>query len=535
MKINYGIYIGSTSASIARMEAGEPMVKKTDTYKDALPLCVYINKNGSIQVGDSAYNAYIRDKLSGFRNRDYSSNAFIEFTRTLGTDKKYYSSNIDKDFSSEELLAEVIKTLCSFVKDDVVNAAVITIPASFGNNQKEAIRQSAYLAGIEQVELIQEPIAATLTYGLDRESKEGFILVFNFGKGGFDASLLKVEDGIMRLSDTEGDIFLGEVNLDYAIVDHIIIPYLEENYTLKSIKAEDECYQNFRDSLLFYAKETRKKMQFNDTHCILSDFGDIPGEDDNGEEFELDITVTQADIKWALGPVFQKAIDICKHLLERNNLNGSSVDSLVLVGGTTYSPVVRKMLEQQICKPDTSVDSETVLVKGAALYASTIEKLSHLSNRTNDKTAVALEIGYEASSVELEEFVTLKILADKTEREISEKVFAEIIRMDQTWSSGRVEINDVGEVVEVHLLEGKTNTFNVALYDDKGRMLNCTPNQFTIKQGVRHFTATLAYNIGTEVKRKDTGKIVFQTIKVLKKIVQFLLWERIMGLKRTKH
>src|SRR5690606_39946842 len=126
---------------------------------------------------------------------------------------------------------------------------------------------------------------------------------------------------------------------------------------------------------------------------ILSDLGDIPGEDDEGEEFELDITVTQSDMERALSPIFQKAIDICKKLLERNNLKGSSLDSLILVGGPTYSPVLRKMLEQQICKPDTIVDPMTVVSKGAALYASTVDISEEIKEQTRDKSKIQIEIG----------------------------------------------------------------------------------------------------------------------------------------------
>ena len=115
-KIDYGIDLGTTNSAISRIENGEPVIKKTDTLKDTMPSCVYINKKRAIQVGDSAYNALKRDKLGAMKNWDDSnSNAFIEVKRTMGTDKNYFSSNLDKDLSSEELSAEVLKTLKSFI------------------------------------------------------------------------------------------------------------------------------------------------------------------------------------------------------------------------------------------------------------------------------------------------------------------------------------------------------------------------------------------------------------------------------------
>tara|TARA_R110002072_G_scaffold20688_1_gene74766 strand:- start:3542 stop:6067 length:2526 start_codon:yes stop_codon:yes gene_type:complete len=517
-KIDYGIDLGTTNSAISRMENGEATIKKTDTLKDTMPSSVYINKKKAIQVGDSAYNALKRDKLKAMKTWDDSdSNSYIEFKRTMGSDKSYSSSNLGKDLTSEELSAEVLKTLKSFVKDENVNSIVITVPAAFKNNQKEATREAAKLAGFNHIELLQEPVAASMAYGLDSDKKDGFWLVFDFGGGTFDAALLKVEEGIMKVIDTEGDNYLGGKNLDFAIVDEIILPYIEDNFVIDSILADDTKKQILRNAMKFYAEETKIKLSFNDTHNILSDLGDIPGEDDEGEEFELDITVTQADITKALSPVFQKAIDVSKSLLERNNLKSSSLDSLILVGGPTFSPVLRKMLEGQICKPDTSADPMTVVSKGAALYASTVDVSEELREQTRDKTKIQLEIANESSTVETEEFVPIKILADKTDGEIPEKVFAEVTRGDKAWSSGKIEINTIGEVVEIQLNEGKTNIFAVVLFDDKGNILESEPSTFSVIQGSKIGSATLPYNVGIELKDRTTGKVRFKTIKGLEK------------------
>lgn len=517
-KIDYGIDLGTTNSAISRMENGKPTIKKTDTLKDTMPSCVYINKKKAIQVGDSAYNALKRDRLKSMKDSgNFESNAFIEFKRTMGSDKSYSSSNIGKDLTSEELSAEVLKTLKSFVKDESVNSIVITVPAAFKNNQKEATREAAKLAGFNHIELLQEPVAASMAYGLDSDKKDGFWMVFDFGGGTFDAALLKVEEGIMKVIDTEGDNYLGGKNLDFAIVDEIILPYIQENFVIDSILADDTKKQILRNAMKFYAEETKIKLSFNDTHNILSDLGDIPGEDDEGEEFELDITVTQTDIARALSPVFQKAIDVSTKLLERNNLKGSSLDSLILVGGPTLSPVLRKMLEKQICKPDTSADPMTVVSKGAALYASTVNVSEEVREKTRDKTKIQLEIANESSTVETEEFVPIKILADKTEGKIPEKVFAEVTRGDKAWSSGKIEINTIGDIVEIQLNEGKTNVFDVVLYDDKGNILESEPSQFSVIQGSKIGSATLAYNVGIEIKSKTTGKTIFTTVKNLEK------------------
>ena len=521
-KIDYGIDLGTTNSAISRMQNGEVEIIKAlpDRKKETTPSCVSFKKNGTLIVGDGAYLAYKIDSVKAL-SQNKPLNVFVEFKRTMGTDKKYivdYSPDFTKELTSEELSAEVLKRLKEYVQDENINAAVITVPAAFKNNQIDATRRAGKLAGLEHVEVLQEPVAASMAYGLDSKKKDGFWLVFDFGGGTFDAALLKVEDGIMKVIDTEGDNYLGGKNLDYAIVDELIIPHIQENFSIDEILDDDNKKAEFRSALKFFAEDMKNNLSFNSSHNIYVDPGEC-GEDDEGEEIEIDLTVTQEQLKNVLAPIFQKAIDCSLSLLKRNNLKGNSLDSLILVGGPTLSPILREMLEEQICKPDTSVDPMTVVSRGAALYASTVELSEEIKEQTRDKTKIQLEIGHESATVETEEFVTLKILEDKTEGEIPDKVFAEIKRGDNAWSSGKVEINTIGEVIDVQLNEGKTNVFEVTLYDDKGNILDSEPNNFSIMQGIGGIgqMQTLPYNYGIEIKQKSTGKIVFSQVQGLEK------------------
>jgi molecular chaperone DnaK len=509
--------LGTTNSAISRMENGSVEIIKAlpDRKKETTPSCVSFRNNGSILVGDPAYANYRSESLKSLSGSK-SLNSFVEFKRTMGTDKRFSVSNVNKEYSSEELSAEVLKRLKEYVQDENINAAVITVPAAFKNNQIDATRRAGKLAGFDYVEVLQEPVAASMAYGLDSKKKDGFWLVFDFGGGTFDAALLKVEDGIMKVIDTEGDNYLGGKNLDYAIVDQLIIPHIQERFSIDNLLSDESKKEEYRSGLKFFAEEIKNNLSFNPSHNIYVDPGEC-GEDDEGEEIEIDLTVTQEQLKNVLAPIFQKAIDCSLTLLKRNNLKGSSLDSLILVGGPTLSPTLRDMLEKQICKPDTSVDPMTVVSKGAALYASTVELPDEIKEQTRDRTKIQLEIGHEASTVETDEFVTLKILEDKTEGEIPVKIFAEIKRGDNAWSSGKVEINTIGEVIDVQLKEGKTNVFTVTLYDDKGNLLESEPNSFSVIQGSKIGSATLPFNIGIEIKQKSTGKIVFTTVKGLEK------------------
>lgn len=518
-KIDYGIDLGTTNSAIARMENGEAIIKKTDTLKDTMPSCVQFNKKKSVIVGDGAANALRSDRLRTLKTLTADTNTFIEFKRTMGSDKKFFSSNMKQEFTSEDLSAEILKTLKSFVTDEEIKSIVITVPAKFTINQKDATSRAAKLAGFEHCELLQEPNAASMAYGLGASSKDGIWLVFDFGGGTFDAALLKVEDGIMKVIDTEGDNYLGGKNIDYAIVDEILIPHLCKSFSIDSFTNQEEKNEYFREALKFFAEESKIQLSFKNSVDVMSNLGDFP-EDDQGTEIELDIKITEDILSPVVTPIFQKAIDICKELLKRNALSGKNLGTLILVGGPTYSPILRRMLKEQITdKFDPSVDPMTVVARGAALYASTIDVSSDIIEQRRDKTKIQLELGYEPTTVEMDEFVTVKILKEKTEGIIPDKVFAEIVRGDKAWASGKLTVDVTGEVIETKLNAGKANAFNVFLYNEQGDLLPCEPNEFTIIQGSKIGSAILPYNIAIGIKSTSSRKddVVIKCIKGLGK------------------
>jgi molecular chaperone DnaK len=517
--VDFGIDLGTTNSAISKMHKGNAISIRTQTLKDTMPSCVYINRRKVIQVGDAAFNALKNEKLKASKNWDNSKdNSFIEFKRTMGSDANYYSSNAEKSFSSIELSAEVLKTLKSFEKDENINAVVITVPAAFKSNQIDETRKAGKAAGFKQVEIITEPEAAVWGYGIDGDKEDGYWLVFDFGGGTFDAALVEVSDGIRQVIDTEGDNYLGGKNLDEAIVDKIIIPYLQENFVIDELLDNNNRSKILRSAMKFYAEEIKKQLSFNTETSILTGIGDIPGEDDEGEEFELDFSITERELEAVLGPIFQKAIDISIELLNRRNLGGAKLSSLILVGGPTYSPILRRMLEDQICKPDTSVDPMTVVSKGAAIYASTIKKAD--DTVTIDYSKIQLELDFEAASIEMDEHVVIKILKDKTVGNIPNEVYADITRDDGDWSSGKTAINETGEIITVDLREKRLNSFSISLYDNLGSLLECEPASFNIIQGSKGGSAVLPYNVGIEIQDINTGKLKFKTVEGMEKSKQ---------------
>lgn len=511
-KIDYGIDLGTTNSAICRMEKGEPVVIKTDVLKDTMPSCISVNKKGSIKAGDSAYNTMKQDKRRATKSwHKGASNTYVEFKRTMATDTQYPCSNLHKSFSSEELSAEVLKALKSFVTDEKFSSVVITVPAKFTVNQKTATMEAAKMAGFKHCELLQEPIAASMAYGVSSEEKDGLWMVFDFGGGTFDAALLKVEDGIMQVFDTEGDNYLGGKNLDYAIVDNIIISYLQENYAIDGYLQDEEKKEVLRDAMKTYAEDAKNQLSFKDHEDIISNLGDL-GEDEDGEEIELDLTLSQAQVFDVMRPYFQKAVDICKNLIQRNNLNGSQITKLILVGGPTHSPLIRQMLKEQVTpNVDTSIDPMTAVATGAALYASTMD--AEVSDKEIKVGTVKLDISYESTTVEMAEYVPVCLAEGPT----LNRVFVEFVRGDKAWASGKVEINSKGDVVELNLLEGKANSFNISCYDDKGNILPCFPDEITIIQGSVVGAAPLPYNIAIARWDRNKKRTVIRMAKGLEK------------------
>ncbi|KAA6302979.1 MAG: Chaperone protein DnaK [Candidatus Ordinivivax streblomastigis] len=485
-KIDYGIDLGTTNSAIARMENGTPVIKKSDTLKDTVPSCVSFNKKQDVLVGDSAMNMLKKESAYALKTFAKSkSNTFVEFKRTMGTTHTYESPNMGREFKSFELSAEVLKKLKSLIQDENISSVVITIPAKFQSQQCEATMRAAKLAGFKQVQLLQEPVAAATAYGLGRKSKDGFWLVFDFGGGTFDVALVKSEEGILSVKDTEGDNWLGGKNLDLAIVDELIIPYLQENYAINGILADDNKKEILREGMKYmYAEDAKIQLSFSSKHSILYNL-DETFEDEDENEVEIDLDITSADLERVLAPIFQKAINITKDLLKRNNLKGSNLDKLILVGGPTHSPILRRMLREQITENvDTSVDPMTVVACGAALYASTIDVADEIQDETRDETKLQLEINYEATTVDTTSLLNIKVLKDKSKGNVPAELFAEFVRSDGAWSSNKTKISEKTALVEVALIEGRSNLFTINVYDGQSNRIDCEPNQFNILQGI---------------------------------------------------
>ncbi len=519
-KIIYGIDLGTTNSSIAKFENGKAVVKKSPLQGDVTPSCVHVTPKARFVVGQKSYAQLGKDMCMAFlRPEKYKSNTFIEFKRIMGTTEKLFSSNLERNgleptLSPEQLSAEVLKTLRSYVIDDDVKEAVITVPALFNNTQKDATKAAAKLAGFDHFELIQEPVAASVAYGLGSKMKNAYWLVFDLGGGTFDAALMKIEDGIMKAVDTAGNNHLGGKDIDNAIVEHIIIPYLKENYTI------DECLKNdsFKGMWKAKAEEAKINLSFNDSYALQTDLGEDYGCDDDENDFELDLTITQEELEKVECPIFQQAIDITNRLLKKNNLSGTQLGALILVGGPTYSPVLRNMLRQQVTpNVDTSIDPMTAVACGAALYGSTIDVPENIVDSRRDRSKIQLEVSVKSTSVEDVEYAAVVFLKDKCIGYSENTVFVDFVRNDGEFSTGKTPITANGNVVELRLKHDATNVFSILCYNSVGDKLDCEPNSVSIIQGIDGIgdaVMPLHYGIASTDENDD---VVFTPLDGLKK------------------
>lgn len=513
-RIDYGIDLGTTNSAIVRIDRGEPVVVKSTQFgSDTTPSVVAFGRGGRTRFGTLAYQQLKNDRLRALKNDDpHLRNVFVEFKRTMGTDHEECSS-VDPSncFTPEALSAEVLKVLKDYVNATgaSVDAAVVTIPAAFTVPQQQATQRAAEFAGLRQCHLLQEPVAAAMAYGLQTDQANAKWLVFDFGGGTFDAALVLVEDGVIAVKDTEGDNYLGGKDLDRAIVEAILLEEVAQEYDIHSYFAEASVRRGLLgNALMWWAEQAKIFLSSQQSHWVECDLGDIVLA--NGDEIDLYFELTQERLRPVVAPLFQRAIDKAKALLSRHGLKGPDLDELILVGGPTYSPILREMLADQIRAPNTSVDPMTVVARGAALYASTIPIEDH---RDDEPSAVVrLDLGYEATTVSLDEFVTVKC-RDVADLRRFRRLEVEFERKDTGWSSGRQALGEDGVLFEVKLEDGRPNVFDIVVTTPRGDRVATYPSEITILQGTKVGGQPLTNSLGVEVWDDREEYRVFRPLK----------------------
>ena len=468
--IDFGIDLGTTNSAIAVLNGVAPQIIKNTDDQDITPSAVFINKQGVIRVGTGAKSAFIGERS----HRD----AYTEFKRMMGTPHEYEFLSSAQRRKPEELSAEVLKELRASVQsrtDEIIQSAVITVPAAFELHQCDATRRAAELAGFKSSPLLQEPVAAALAYGFQMDSEKAYWMVYDFGGGTFDAALIKAEDGMINVVHHGGDNFLGGSDIDWAVIEKVIIPRLSANYNLPGFARGSDRWK-LQIMRIKHAVEAAKLELSTKEITTLS--GGIAFEDESGETVECDdISLTRNDLIQVAEPLIHRSIDISQRVLREKNLGLHAVQRVIVVGGPTKAPYFREMLSSGLGIPiDFSQDPLTVVSRGAAVFASTQKLDSGLRKKaTIGEYQVQISDKYKHVGHENDPLIAgIVISADATP---ASGHLLEFVNRNTKWRSGQIPLNADGAFMANLLAErGTRNTFHIELSDHHGNLQKTVPD-----------------------------------------------------------
>ncbi|WP_431111220.1 Hsp70 family protein [Winogradskyella poriferorum] len=452
--INFAIDLGTTNSLVAKYDNGKIKIFNNPLgLKQTLPSCIAFRGN-RIVIGDKALDYLEKD----------AENVCMLFKRKMGTQDTYFVPALNKEMQPIELSSLVLKELKNFLPDDeTVNSVVITIPAAFDTIQSNATKKAGYLAGFKEVVLLQEPIAACLAFAntsnTEVKEKEHWI-VYDFGGGTFDVALVEVDERELKVVDHQGDNYLGGADFDSLIVQHLIVPFIEEKTgqsdLWKSLKSKSSIHKGLYFELLKKAEEAKKE---------LSNFEET--------EIELDISINDVDLYDHLivkREVFENLIlsnventvTIIKDIIKENQLLNSDIKRVILIGGTTYIPLIKKSIANAIgVEVNSSIDPTSAVVEGAAYYAGS--KPSELKEeeiveeeQTQEESIIDSKFFYEQNTRDAEELITAKFSGADIDN-------YRIIRKDGGYDSGVKSLKNNSFSEFVPLLEGRLNQFKVQL------------------------------------------------------------------------
>jgi molecular chaperone DnaK len=483
--VDYGIDLGTTNSCIARWESGSVRVFQNNDQMNVTPSAVHILKTGRVIVGRRAYAALLTDH----------DNVSIEFKRWMGQkDRKRFPAT-QRELSAEELSAEVLKSLREDVRRQTgadVTTAVITVPAAFGALQCEATARAAELAGFQEAPLLQEPIAAAIGYGARPGSANQRWLVFDLGGGTLDIAVVSTREGRLNILEHRGNNLLGGKDIDRSIVEHVILPALEATYDLRA-SGPSAARSALLPRLRIKAEEAKIDLS-TDSQVVVS-LLDL-GKDDSGELIEMEVPLTRAQLEALMEPLLEKCCILAKEALAGARLAGADLDRILLVGGPTQSPILRAMLSARLGAPvDFSADPMTVVGRGAAVYASTLERTESPAISTAPKTGecVHLKLAYEPVSAQPQCTVAGRLL--DTTRDIEIKLESE----GGLWTSGWMKPKEGFFEILVSLKEADITTFWVYARDGRGQLLETDTPEFRVRHGLVPSAPPLPHTLSFEV------------------------------------
>jgi molecular chaperone DnaK len=517
--IDFGVDLGTTNSAIAVLDGVSPKVFKNNDDADITPSAVSIDKNGNLKVGQRARN----------RSIEYPDDTYLEFKRRMGTDYVYKFTSSGKTCRPEELSAEILKSLRNDVQQrtgEVIEAAVVTVPAAFDLHQCDATRNAAQLASFKESPLVQEPVAAALAYGFQTDGAKTYWLVYDFGGGTFDAAIIKAEEGTIHVVNHGGDNFLGGSDIDWAIVEKILVPRILKEFTLHDFTRGNKQW----DRAFRKLKRSAEIAKIDLSRAERTTLEPVKFTNSGGEEIEFECELKRDEIVSAAEPFIKKSVEISKHVLKEKNLDKGAIEKMILVGGPTLAPYFRELLATSLgISIDHSVDPLTVVARGAAVFAGT----QRLKLRRGEPAAVgeySIDLKHKAIGMDSAPMVGGKVSGSSTQDFTGFTI--EFVNSKTQWRSGRVPLRANGVfTANLHAERGVRNVFAIELHDASGRTQKTNPDVLTYTIGavvdeqplINSMGIALANNEyakffekGSGLPQRKTWSTPFRTVKPLK-------------------
>jgi len=493
--IPIGIDLGTTNSSVAINNNNVIEIVKKPGGLEYTPSVFGFDKAGNKVVGQRAYDSLYTD-TSGISIKNFKP----EVKRIIGTPEKIFFERVGVELSAEEISAEILKSLVQDILRKypkfTTTAAVITIPAAFSVLQCEATKRAGNIAGFKHVVLLQEPIAAAISYGFAHTKDENW-LVYDLGGGTFDVALISSKDGVLSVLGHNGDNFLGGKNVDWEIVDKILTPKITEAFAIANFRRDNKTHQSKFAHLKYLAERAKIELSQYETTTIEVDG---IGQDDDGKEIFLPVEITRREFEQLLDPLINRTIDLCQQTLKESGLTNAAVSNIILVGGPTQIPYVRQRLEADLgITADSSVDPLTVVARGACIFAmgQKIPDDEAAQKRALPVGTHALSLNYETLTAETEQTVT-GIVDGLGEAPYYLKIQSE----SGTFSGPKVQLKNGKFFTSVTLEPNKSNLFWVYVFDAKDNPVSVEPDSFTITHGLSIAGAPLPHSIGVAVSKK---------------------------------
>ena len=325
-----GIDLGTTNSCVSVLEGGTPQVIPNDEGGRTTPSVVAFKGDETI-VGDRAKRQAVTNP----------KNTIASIKRLMGSGKKVSANG--KDWTPEEISAKILsklKTDAESYLGEKVTEAVITVPAYFNDAQRQATKNAGKIAGLDVKRIINEPTAAALAYGLDKQEKSQTVLVYDLGGGTFDASILELGDGVFEVKSTAGNNRLGGDDFDQRIIDYLVDTFKKENGI--DLSNDAMASQRLKDA----AEKAKKDLSGMSTTQISLPF--ISQNSDGPLHLEVDLS--KAKFEDLCRDLFDSTLEPVKKALSDAKLSSSDIDEVILVGGSTRIPYIQELVKKELGK-----------------------------------------------------------------------------------------------------------------------------------------------------------------------------------------